>query len=211
EELERFLCGYGVQEAKLDAETGEFEVTFEPHPSRRPGLSRRFSPIEFDSSDIYDRATRASVGNRVDVVWDIMCEDFKAAIRERRCLLFARAERLSSPFTLVAPDVFDQLDEIDWAKGEGRGPVGERFYSLHAAPPDHLTEIAASDQAHAPKPGTLEKEVYDYLKRNYPGGKPLGLSYEALKAELAERAKVNASEATVRQTSQKYLGWPRKA
>jgi hypothetical protein len=140
-----------------------------------------------------------------------MCEAFKAAIRQRCCLLFARAERLSSPFTLVAPDVFDQLEVIDWAKGEGRGPVGERFYSLHAAPPDHLSDVAASDQAPAPRSGTLEKQVYDYLKRNYPDGKPVGLSYEALRAELAERAKVNASEATVRQTSQKYLGWSRKA
>jgi hypothetical protein len=89
-----------------------------------------------------------------------MCEDFKAAIRQRCCLLFARAERLSNPFTLVAPDVFDQLEVIDWAKGEGRGPAGERFYSLHAVPPEFAREITISEQIrHGEQPLNAARKV----------------------------------------------------
>ena len=109
-------------------------------------------------------------------------------------------------FILIAPDVFRHFEVTDWRNCEAVNAAGERLFSIHVAAP-HFGSPAHNPHKRRPKPGSKSEKVCNYVQLAHPNGKPLGLSYHALQKEL-EEANVHASEATVRQAVQEYLGWP---
>jgi hypothetical protein len=202
--LVSLLRGSSLQNAEIDPLQGEF-VLLLPSAINSLSLPLRFHPAEFQAQLIRDEKLRASVADNVEVTWRIMREEFARAVHERCCTVLARSGSVLDRFSLIPPDVFRYFEVTDWIRGVAVAESGERLFSIHVAPgfPPSPVEDGRTVRA---KHGSLAWRVCDYLQRTYPNGRPAGLSYAALHAEL-KSVGVHASEATVRQAVQKFLGW----
>ncbi|GEO18683.1 hypothetical protein MAE02_63790 [Microvirga aerophila] len=68
-------------------------------------------------------------------MWGRMQDEFRSAVDERRCTIFARAGSVLSEFTIIAPDVFRYFVVTDWMRGDAQAATGEQLFSIHVALP----------------------------------------------------------------------------
>jgi hypothetical protein len=178
-ELESLLRGPGIRNVQIDAEAGEFELSFVNDVASPFNFPLRFHPSEFPAEDIRDPEIRASTAENVELVWRLMREDFCYAVSAKRCAVFGRAIKLSNPLTLVAPDVFNQMVSIDWLNRKAQAESGETFYSLYVAPPHAAYGYTAAIQDKVSEPIQPKRRVRSVSKEHEAAQE----AFEALKRQ----------------------------
>jgi hypothetical protein len=208
-QLVSWLRQSGIRDATVDSTNGEIMLVLPESASGPFNFPVCCRPSEFNPDDIRDEQLRSTVSEQVLFVWSRMQDEFKRAVKMRRCVVAARAGSILNGFTPIAPDVFRHFDVTNWRDGVAVNAAGEKLFSIHVTPPQFGVP-AQDNHDRQPQLGPVTEPVCDYLRRVYPNGKPPRLSYDALAKEL-EGAGVHASEATVRQAAQTYLGWPTRS
>lgn len=208
QQLELWLQPAGVREAIVDRLNGEFRLTLPEGATGPFNFPICCHPAEFDPADIRDEHLRSTVSAQVLFAWSRMQDEFRRAVAERRCIIFARAGSMLNSFTLIAPDVFRHFRIIDWRNGEAVNAIGEKLFSIHVAPPQFGSPTQLQRRL---QPGSVPEKICTYLQLRHPDGKPDDMSYDAIAAAFRSDTRLNVSEAWVRQTAQEYLGWPKRA
>jgi excisionase family DNA binding protein len=74
--------------------------------------------------------------NDMEELWRKMEAQFRRALQAGMCRLFARCgEPTAEHFREINADLFRFFRVIDWDRGVAEDDLGNRLYSLHAAPP----------------------------------------------------------------------------
>jgi hypothetical protein len=177
--LEALLRGPGIVSARIDADTGDFELSFEPGILGVFNLPLRFHPSEFPAEEILKYDIRVSTAKSVEIAWQIMREQFGAAVRHGLCTVYGRRDSVLNSHISIPSSSFHRLEVTNWNDGDARTPTGELLFDLHAAQGSECgSELAP------PKDGSKSRMIYDYLLKKYPDGIPAGLTSEALFLEI---------------------------
>jgi hypothetical protein len=208
-QLASWLRQSGIRDATINSSIGEIMLLL-PEGSNGPfNFPVCFHPAEFDPDEIRDEHLRRAVSEKVALVWSRMQDEFRLAVDQRRCVVVARAGSILNSFTPIDPKVFRYFEVVDWQQGEAVNAAGEKLFMLHAAPPHLSFSVQPEPQAHQ-QLGALTERICNYLRCEYPAGKPSRLSYEAIAALFNASTGLNVSESWIRQKAQEHLDWPRK-
>jgi hypothetical protein len=181
EHLEMLLRGPGIVSTKIDAAAGEFELSFKPGVVSVFGFPLRFHPAVFPADEIRHEDTRNSTTELVGTVWQIMQEQFNAAAHQERCVVFGRKGSVLNGLSRIPPGTFGRLEVTNWIKGDARTPTEEQLFDLHVASASWSAPGFAP-----PKEGPKSSKIFEFLHEKYPEGIPLGMTSEALFAEMKD-------------------------
>jgi hypothetical protein len=152
-----------ICEAKVNREAGEFHLIFKPGTNGLFGIEH-FHPADIDEAHIRDPELRAHMNEYVGRAWRIMFEEFRAAVRARRCILFAKYGSVFNEFRPVPPDIFGLFEVTNLFMGTATTEAGERLYLVHVAAVDHATaeeklgDVAAQATRQRKRPRALKLE-----------------------------------------------------
>jgi hypothetical protein len=139
-----------------------------------------------------------------------MEDEFRRAVAKRLCIVVARARSMLNELTIIASDVFQYFEITDWQKGEAVNAAGEKLFSIHVVPQDVISPDQLQ-QRPQPQPGSVPEKICTFLQLKYPNGKPDNVTYASVADAFRDDEKLLVSESWVRQTAQKFLGWPKRA
>jgi hypothetical protein len=201
--LEMLLRGPGIVNTKIYADAGEFELSFEPGVAGVFNFPLRFHPSEVPSEEILKYEVRMSTAKSVEIVWQIMREQFGAAVHQGLCTAYGRRDSVLNDYTSIASSSFRRLEVPNWIIGDARTPTGELIFDLYVAPASGDGPMLAP-----PKGGSKSRMIYEYLLGNYHDGIPIGLTSEALFLEIndtfLERGWPSVSKSSVEKMVRKF-------
>jgi hypothetical protein len=177
--LEALLRGPGIVSTKIHRDTGEFELSFEPGVLGALNFPLRFHPSEFPAEKILKYEVRVSTAKSVGIVWQIMREQFGAAVHQGLCTVCGRRGSVLNSHTSIPSSSFHRVEVTDWINGDARTPTGELLFDLHVAP-----VLRSEPELAPPKKGSKSHMIYEYLIETYHDGIPVGLTSEALFLEI---------------------------
>jgi hypothetical protein len=179
--LEALLRGPGIVSARIHADTGEFELSFEPGVLGVFNFPLRFHPSEFPAEEILKYDIRVSTAKSVEIVWKIMCEQFGAAVHQGLCTVCGRRGSVLNSYTSIPSSSFYRLEVTNWLNGDAQTPTGELVFDLHVAP------VSQSEPKLAPpKVGSKSRMIYEYFMEKYYDGIPIGLTGKALFSDVED-------------------------